>query len=286
MRQRRRCAASVAALALLGAALGACGSSGGSPATTGAYVALGDSYSSGAGIAPVRDATCNRSGRNYPSLVAKRMHYPSFTDVTCGGAMTTDLLQAQARTDNSAQLDALDRHTSLVTLTIGLNDDQLSYGLLFACVTGSAGPSRQCGRVLAMPESTVDSVVLKVAGRVGASLRLIRKQAPSARIILVGYPRIVPDSGGCPARLPLAAGMEPRLRDIMRKIDESWRRAAAVVGADYVDTWRMSRGHDVCAAEPWVNGTTQVVGEAAPLHPFPAFHRAVAEAIVALLRKR
>ena len=286
MRRRCRAAASVAALALLGTALGGCGSSNGSGATTGAYVALGDSYSSGAGIAPVRDATCNRSGRNYPSLVAKRMHYVSFTDVTCGGAMTTDLLEAQARTDNSPQLDALDRHTRLVTLTIGLNDDNLSYDLLFACVSGAAEPSGPCGRVLAMPESTVDTAVLNVAGRVGASLRLIRKQAPSARIILVGYPRIVPDSGGCPGRLPLAAGMEPRLRDVMKKIDDSWRRAAAAVGADYVDTWTMSRGHDVCASDPWVNGTTQVPGEAAPLHPFPAFHRAVADAIVKLLQKR
>jgi hypothetical protein len=105
-------------------------------------------------------------------------------------------------------------------------------------------------------------------------------------VVLVGYPRILPDSGDCPDRLPLAPAMEPRLRAVMKQIDDGWRRAAAAVGVDYVDTWAMSRGHDVCSSDPWVNGASDVAGEAAPLHPFPAFHRAVADAIVALLGKR
>jgi lysophospholipase L1-like esterase len=266
--------------------LAGCGGTGASGATKGAYVALGDSYSSGAGIAPVRDAACNRSSRNYASLVAKRLHYTSFTDATCGGAMTTDLVHQQAGTGNNAQLDALDRHTRLVTLTLGLNDDNMSFALLFACLSATGDPSQQCRRVLAMSREEVDSTVLKVAGRVAASLRLIRKTAPSARIVLVGYPRILPDTGDCPGRLPMVPAMEPLLRHIGSEIDDGWRRAAAAVGADYVDTWSMSRGHDVCSSHPWVNGASAVAGEAAPLHPFPAFHRAVADAIVELLQKR
>jgi hypothetical protein len=33
---------------------------------------MGDSYSSGAGIAPVTDAPCSRSSANYASLVAEQ----------------------------------------------------------------------------------------------------------------------------------------------------------------------------------------------------------------------
>lgn len=282
----RAVATAAALLSAFALVLGGCGSSGGSSARPGAYVALGDSYSSGAGIDPVDDASCNRSGRNYASLVARRLHVASFTDATCGGAQTTDLLRPQANTDNGAQLEALDRRTRLVTLTLGLNDDNLSYDLLAACVAASGRPSERCREVLALPQRELDAVVLKVAGRVGAALRLVRKQAPRARIVLVGYPRILPDAGRCPDRLPLVPAMEPRLRDTMRKIDDGWRRAAAAVGADYVDTWRMSRGHDVCSSDPWVNGASNAPGEAAPLHPFPAFHRAVADAIVGLLQKR
>jgi hypothetical protein len=286
VRPPRRGLPAVATLVTLVAVLSGCGGSATSATTAGGYVALGDSYSSGAGIAPVRSAACSRSGRNYASLVARQMHYSSFTDATCGGAMTTDLVQVQAGTGNDPQLDALDPHTRLVTLTLGLNDDNLSFDLLFACLSASGRPPAQCRQVLALPQSTVDSTLLKAAGRVAAALRLIRKRAPRARIILIGYPRILPESGDCPGRLPLVPAMEPRLRDAMRQIDDGWRRAAAAVGADYVDTWSMSRGHDVCSSAPWVNGASAVAGEAAPLHPFPAFHRAVADAIVTLLRKR
>jgi lysophospholipase L1-like esterase len=283
---RRGLQPAVATLAGLGILLSGCGSSGTPSATIGAYVALGDSYSSGAGIAPVRNAACSRSGRNYASLVAERMHAASFIDATCGGAMTTDLTGVQAHTGNAPQLDSLDRRTRLVTLTIGLNDDNLSYDLLFACVAASGTIPAPCAQVLAVPQGTVDSVVLKVAGRVAAALRLIHERAPRARVVLVGYPRILPDSGDCPDRLPLAPAMEPRLRAVMKQIDDGWRRAAAAVGVDYVDTWAMSRGHDVCSSDPWVNGASDAAGEAAPLHPFPAFHRAVADAIVELLEKR
>lgn len=275
-----------AVVAALGIVLGGCGSTGGSGPAAGAYVALGDSYSSGAGIAPVRDVGCKRSGRNYASLLARRVHFASFADATCGGAMTTDLVHPQVGTGNDAQLDGLDRRTRLVTMTLGLNDDNLSYDLLFACTSASGTPSEPCRRVLAMPRSTVDEIVLKVAGRVAAALRLVHQRAPKARIVLVGYPRILPDSGDCSARLPLVRAVEPLLRDVFRKMDEAWRRAAAAVGADYLDTWTMSRGHDVCSSDPWVNGATEVPGEAAALHPFPAFHRAVADAIAELLQKR
>lgn len=284
-RGRRLAPAAVAALLL---ALAGCSTGDDAPdrpPETSAYVALGDSYGAGAGIAPITDTSCNRSGRNYASLVAARMHETSFTDVTCGSAMTRHLLYAQAGTDNGPQLDAVGRHTRLVTITMGLNDGLLSYDLLAACVSPSGTPSEQCRRFLAIPEPKLASMVLAASGRVTNALRLIRKQAPAARVILVGYPRILPDSGDCPDRFPLVPAMEPRLRATLRAIDVDWRRAAAAVGVDYIDTWTMSLGHDVCAGDPWVHGTTVTPGQGGALHPFPAFHRAVADAIVALLRK-
>src|SRR4051794_29640186 len=104
-------AAALAASLLTGCAGGKDGR-----ATAGAeYVALGDSDSSGAGIPPVADARCARSKMNYPSLVAKAMHYSSFDDVTCGGATTTDLVEDRTLGDSSLepQLDAVGRATRL-----------------------------------------------------------------------------------------------------------------------------------------------------------------------------
>jgi lysophospholipase L1-like esterase len=274
-------------LAVLGALLGllvaGCGRSGSGAADE--YVAMGDSYSSGAGIAPVTDAPCNRSSKNYASLVAERLGY-SLTDVTCGGAATADLSRAQPGTGNGPQLDALGTSTRLVTLTLGLNDDNVSYGLLYSCLSTSGQPTSACQQLVGTPQSAVQAEVTGLAARVRTALDAIRSRAPKARVVLVGYPRILPDVGDCPDRLPLVQPMEARLRQAMRSISEAWARAAHDAGADFVDTWTMSAGHDVCSEHPWVNGSTWAADRAAPLHPFPAFHQAVADAIVKLLKRR
>lgn len=266
--------------------LAGCGS-GSAPTPHGAvYAALGDSESAGAGIAPIADSGCLRSKRNYPSLVQKKLRYSSFEDVTCSGAMTTNLLRPQLTqgSTNDPQLDALGSRTELVTLTIGLNDDKLAYGLLAACVP-AAQPTPLCAPVLQATTTQVDQQLTKAAVRVRDTLRAIHKAAPHARIVLVGYPRYLPDSGSCPDRYSVVAAMEPRLRDALKVVNEKWKAAAASAGADYVDTYAMSKGHDVCSADPWVNGSQEQPGKAVALHPFEAFHEAVAKKIVALLKQ-
>lgn len=71
-----------------------------------AYVALGDSYTSGPLIPDQVDANCARSNRNYPSLVAGRLRGTTLTDVSCGGATTAEMWKAQG--GNPPQLDALE----------------------------------------------------------------------------------------------------------------------------------------------------------------------------------
>ena len=248
------------------------------------YVALGDSATSGAGIAPVRNAACARSEVNYPSLVADEMGYTSFEDVSCGGADTTNLTRPQAATSNGPQLDAVGTRTRLVTLTLGLNDKKLSTGLYFACLSPSGAPTAWCQQVLAVSEADTDKLIAQSADRLEDSLRLIEKRAPKARIILVGYPRYLPDSGSCPDRVPLVDEMVPRLRDAMKTANEDWKKVADEAGADYVDTYALSDGHDICSSDPWINGAANVAGKASPMHPFEAFHQAVAEEIVGLLK--
>jgi hypothetical protein len=275
-----------AALALV--AVAACGGNGENPAPTGAeYAALGDSDASGAGIAPVVDTDCQRSRANYASLVAKRMRYTSFKDVSCAAAETINLLRPQLTqvASNAPQLDALGSRTKLVTISIGLNDDKLAFGLLSACQPQDGNTSELCRQLIALPQSTVDKQFAEAGDRVEEALKLIKKDAPKARVVLVGYPRYFPDSGSCPDRIPMADDWLPRAAAAFATVNRDWKRAAAAAGADYVDTYALSKGHDVCADDPWVNGHEEVPGEAAALHPFAAYHRAVADAIVRLLKK-
>ena len=84
------------------------------------YVALGDSYTSGPAIPVQVDANCARSSSNYPSLVTAQLRRTTLTDVSCAGATTTQMWQAQGT--NPPQLDAVTKSTDLVSLQIGGND--------------------------------------------------------------------------------------------------------------------------------------------------------------------
>src|ERR1700736_496514 len=100
---------------------------GAAPALRGAYVALGDSYTSGPAI-PNQDVAagqCYRSDHNYPHLIAPTIGATQFRDASCSGAQTKDMTgtqKADVGPDNPPQFDRLDRNTRLVTLGISGND--------------------------------------------------------------------------------------------------------------------------------------------------------------------
>lgn len=293
VRARRRSAAALLVVGVL--LLAGCGQKGNpNPKTLDDYVAMGDSYTAVAGAGPYSDATCHRSTADYPSLVAKALGTTTFTDASCGGAstvsLTTDQTLGTPSVSRPPQMDALSRRTKLVTIGIGLNNPQtggvaLSYVLLYLCapVNGITNPA--CSSYLALPQSTVDDAIKNMAGTVKASLKQIRTAAPNARIILVGYPRVVADDSDCPAQLPLPAAALSRLRSGLKLVNEQYAKVAKESKVDYIDMWTASKGHDVCSDRPWVNGIADVPGKALQFHPYAAYAKAVADKIVALLKK-
>src|SRR5215469_16171897 len=100
-------AMSLAGLSLVSAAPSA------SASGTISYVALGDSYSSGLGAGNFSDGSCDERSNAYPVLW-HNSHGGSFTNATCSGATTSDVL--------NSQLSGLSASTTLVTMTIGGND--------------------------------------------------------------------------------------------------------------------------------------------------------------------
>lgn len=250
------------------------------------YVAIGDSGTSGAGIAPVADEGCVRSTINYPSLLAKQLKVPSFTDVSCGGAKTANVLtkpQENKFGKHALQIDAVGPTTRLVTIGIGLNDFGLSYLLLYQCLEPAGEISKGCKTYLKAPEAGFEPYLDKLDANVTAVIEAVRKRAPKARVVLVGYPRYLPDTGSCPDRVPMPAEALDRARTVLADVSERYRKVAAATGALYADTYAASTGHDVCSADPWVHGIQGSRTDGAQLHPYPAYHRAVADLIAALL---
>jgi len=101
-------------------------------------------------------------------------------------------------------------------------------------------------------------------------------------VVVVGYPQIIPAHGTCPRRLPLATGDYPYARQVNAALAAAVRVGARHADA-YVDVFAHSRGHDICAAHPWINGQYTDVNRALAYHPLAAEQRAVARMVLTAL---
>ena len=102
-------------------------------------------------------------------------------------------------------------------------------------------------------------------------------------MLLVGYPRLAPDSGSC-GLLPLALGDYAAGRRISRVLDRAMQQAARRTKVGFVDMYGASREHDICSRHPWVNGRVTNRHRALAYHPFASGMRADADRVIAALR--
>ncbi|GAA5153317.1 SGNH/GDSL hydrolase family protein [Amycolatopsis dongchuanensis] len=257
------------------------------PVQSGRYVALGDSYTSapGTGKAAGTPPGCQRSDNNYPHLVAAELHPAQFADVSCGGATTQHLYTPQRTNDgtNPPQLDAVTPDTTLVTLGIGGNDIGF-IGLIQQCGTDdpNAAPCRD--RLTAGGRDQLAERIDAAAPKIAAALTAIHAKAPNARILLVGYPTVLPDGDGCFPFLPLVPADVAYVREMADRLNAMLEEQAKAHQAGYVDTATPSKGHDLCqkAATKWVEDLVPS-SPAAALHPNANGERAMADAVLDVL---
>ena len=280
--QTLRVFAAVTTVALL-VSLGSIGGSEPSGPTYHHYVALGDSYTA-APFVPLTDVAygCSRSSNNYPQLVARALHIEDLQDRSCSGAQTADLPGSQRTSDGQSvppQFEALDAETDLVTVGIGANDHRLYARMATVC--------RRSMRICRLHDQReqLGWMVDQLRPRLVATLEQIGELAPRARVVLVGYPRLLPARGDC-ARLPRMRSQDRRtFRDINARLRDEMRAAATDAGVEFVDFHTASRGHDICSRHPWIQGRTGNRRQGAALHPLPAGQRAVARLVLKLLRE-
>lgn len=251
------------------------------------YVAIGDSYTA-APLVPETDEQdgCLRSTGNYPALVADAFEGTALVDVSCSGASTTSLIGAQRTFDGAAQppqLQAVTKDTSLVTLSIGGNDFGLFSTIVGACVEAAQGDpgGSPCADVAA---DDAPEVLATIEQRVASAVAGIQDRAPEARVLVVGYPQIVPQGDSSCDALPLAEGDLPFARTVNRGLAEALEEAARASGAEYVDVYALTEGHDVCSDDPWIAGRETIPGEALAFHPTAEEQQAVADEIIRVLR--
>jgi lysophospholipase L1-like esterase len=253
------------------------------PAKITQYVAMGDSFTSGPGISPNQkdSGVCLRSERNYPHQIAKDLGVGELKDVSCAGASTEHVTQDIPVQDPrvstvKAQVDAVSSATRLVTISIGYNNDQLAAKLSGVCLSGPQAKAKNCQEFVdeSMPEmldSQRDEVV--------TVLKLIRRKARHATVVLVGYLPILPTRDSCPTS-GSDPGVQSGMFDAESAIEDTLRAAANEAGTEFVSMRRAAVGHGVCDGDAaWVNGGKAREGDGVVFHPRASGMAAVAAAI-------
>lgn len=259
---------------------------------SGAYVALGDSYTAAPLLTDeiVNPAGCMRSDEDYPAILAKELHPSSFVNATCYGASTFDMAHPQKTIagTNPPQLNTVSAADSLVTVQVGGDDIGFTH-IIVTCgelsVTEPFGAPCEKHFTVDGPDQ-LEAEIAAAAPKVAAVLQDIRKRAPHARILLIGYPDILPTTGnGCWPLVPFARGDVPFLRGVEAQLNAMLAAVAGRAGATYVDTYDGTVGHDACESGRvrWVEGLVPT-SLAAPMHPNAAGERAVAGIIAKVLQ--
>ncbi|WP_430332895.1 SGNH/GDSL hydrolase family protein [Rhodococcus sp. ACT016] len=249
------------------------------------YVNLGDSFSAGSGVfptAPGQPLQCWQSERNFAHIVAAELNY-RLTDVSCGGAKTEDFYAPQY-SGTRAQLDALSPSTELVTVMIGGNNNNTFGGAMASCIAAAAtNPGAHNPCQARYGDSLTEPVVSRTYPALVRALDDIHARAPYAHVVIVGYPWLLPPSGGCFPQ-PIAPGDVPYLRDLQATLNDAVRRAAAETGTTFVDTAAVSEGRDSCqpVGERWIEPmlfATQPV----PVHPNADGEQALAREVISAI---
>jgi len=234
------------------------------------YVALGSSYAAGFGIEPQQPGSrgCGRSLVDYPHLVAAKLHL-QLDDVSCGGAVTANALNTP-QGSAPPQIDAVTSQTRLVTMTIGGND--VNY----------IGTAIECGQ----PNSTctatantaqIDAAFAALPSSLTQLIQAVRSKAPSAIIVLVTYPRLVPPTQ-CPALhyTPAAARLVGSMGQRLQQVFVTVAREDQVQIADpYVVG--ATEGPCATGTDMWVAGL--VASNGFEYHPTVAGHQEMARLV-------
>jgi lysophospholipase L1-like esterase len=250
------------------------------------YVSLGDSFVSGPFIPLQRldPLSCFKSTQNYPSVIAKRLGIANFTDISCGGAQTGDMFAAQSGIPGQsvAQLSALKADTDLVTVSIGGND--IGFMDIILTCAGKSLLDPHGAPCAAYYGDSLAERVNATGAKVAEVLKGIKQRSPKAKVVVVGYLRILPPSGGCWPIVPISGGDVPYLDNVQKQLNGMLGAQAQAAGATFVNPYDISLGRDTCAApwDKWVEGIIPT-SPAFPVHPNASGMAAVGKQVAAAL---
>ena len=220
------------------------------------YVALGDSYSSGVGTRSYIDdgTSCQRSTYAYPSLIAAARGY-ALNFRACSGAKIPDV--------TNTQLSALGSTTSYVSISVGGNDAGFA-DVLTECA--QPGWMSNCNGAVDGAQAYINN---KLPAALSTLYAAIRSRASTAKVVVVGYPRIF-NGEDCNAGTWFSPAEETRLNATADLLNSKLASAASAQGFAFANPTSRFVGHAVCDDVEWLNGLSSPISES--YHPNRAGH--------------
>jgi lysophospholipase L1-like esterase len=220
------------------------------------YVALGDSYASGLGTGSYdgTSGSCKRGPLSYPALWAAATSPASFRSVACSGAKTGDVINGQTA--------ALSTSTTLVTLQVGGNDA----GFTDVITTCTFGSDQDCVNRVNQSKTYIANTL---PGLLNNTYSAVRGKSPSARVVVLGYPRLYKVPGSC--NVGLSDTKRAAINSGSDALHNTISARAAAAGFSYIDVRGAFTGHEICSSSWWLNSLSWPVEES--YHPNRAGHQ-------------
>jgi lysophospholipase L1-like esterase len=214
------------------------------------YVALGDSYSSGVGTREFYEepGECDRGPNAYPPKVAAAKSY-TLSFQACSGAKTTEV--------NEKQLGTLSATTSLVTITIGGNDAGFSNVIINCALYYFT-----CGSAISEANEFIKN---KLPGLLETTYKDIRAKATTAKVVVLGYPKLFTKEGKTCNVNFLTSGNEKKMNESAELLDSVIKARAEASKFTFVNPTSAFEAHEVCSSSEWLNGQSNPLSES--YHP-------------------
>lgn len=198
------------------------------------YVALGDSYSSGVGVGDEGGA-CDQSPSAYPGLWAAANGPAAFADAACSGATTADV--------SASQLLALSTSTTLVSITVGGNDENFA-GIMTDC---NLYDDETCVSEIQAAE---DDAEANLPGKLASLYGQISGAAPYARVVVLDYPQFYDLNNDC---VGLSQTKRAKIDEGIDVLDGILANSAAAAGFTFADVRGAFAGHEICDDNRWLH---------------------------------
>lgn len=229
------------------------------------YAALGDSFSAGQGAPPYDlDEPCKRSTLAYgPQFVGPYSGFDNVQFLACAGDVIEQV---------SAQVDQIEGHPDLITLSAGGNDARFSDVL-----TSCGNPFGLCEDGFFGLEELIDDLYQPLVDLYSKAKD--RADAADADVVVFGYPQLFGNDvyNGCTDDLGYTHEERVWIRSLVSRMNDVIQRAGsdsgitviqlsgrAPDGEDPMDA-RSFDGNEICSSEPFINGL--VFEESKFFHP-------------------